>query len=521
MNKLFNKVRVNRFRNNLFASPLYRFLLNRSAPCTPGKIEIAFEGNKQRGQSLRLGDDILSGHTHRSNRFDWLADIQASDLDTSVAIAQELTEKWLEAHSDWNPESWRLDVLAARICNWIPAAHFVLAGADPDFSHAFTGALARHINHLKIAIYTGEPLPMAFTGQKALIYCGVALPDQAGLKTMGLDLLERAIHNELSPDGGHKLRTPSAQLTGLRNLIDVRSVLQAGPQEIPGWIDSAIDHMTPVLRTYVLGDGQLANFNGTELVAAPDIASVLDQASPSLRALNDAPDVGFQRLAARRTVVLMDTGVTEHEATDSLESAGTLSFEMTVGKQRLVVNCGQKEVASEALKKALRGTSAHSTLEVAETNSSKISTYGTLGPRRAWRSHLTRREIEKNTLVEAAHTGYQEPFGLTHKRSLFLAASGQELRGEDKIEGSADHPVCLRFHLHPSVHASLVGSGDSVLLKFGKSAGWRFRTSVATLHLEPSLYLEGGAQRQTTQIVLTHAHTGPESQVKWRFSLEG
>ncbi len=520
MNNLINKARLNRFRNNVFASPLYTFLLNRASPCTPVKLEAAFTGDKQRGQSLRLSDDILSGHTHRSNRFDWLADIQASDLNTSVVIAQELTEKWMEAHRDWNPESWRLEVLSARICNWIPAAHFVLAGADPDFSHGFTGALARHITHLKTAIRLGEPLPAGFTAQKALIYCGMALTNQTALKTKGLNLLKRAIELELFSDGGHTSRNPSTQLTGLRNLLDVRAILQASPQGVPVWIDNAIVKMTPVARAVVMGDGLLANFNGTEPIAASDISRVLGLTHPNVRALNDAPDVGFQRLAARRTVVLMDSGIKEQEVDDSLESAGTLSFEMAVGKQRLIVNCGQNEIARTALRRALRGTSAHSTLEIAETNSSEISTYGDLGPRRAWRSEYNRREVEKNILVEAAHNGYQTPFGLTHKRSLYLAASGLELRGEDEIQGTSEQPVCLRFHLHPSVHASLTGSGDSVLLKFGKSAGWRFRSSISDIRLEPSLYLENADQRQTTQIVLNHHHSGPDSRVKWRFSME-
>ena len=76
----------------------------------------------------------------------------------------------------------------------------------------------------------------------------------------------------------------------------------------------------------------------------------------------------------------------------------------------------------------------------------------------------------------------------------------------------------ISFHLYPHVQASLVEAGNSVLLKFGKSAGWRFRASNVNITLELSLYFDHGVRRQAQQIVLAANHNGPETVIKWRFA---
>ncbi|MGY9063431.1 MAG: hypothetical protein ACKVG1_14250, partial [Rhodospirillales bacterium] len=67
---------------------------------------------------------------------------------------------------------------------------------------------------------------------------------------------------------------------------------------------------------------------------------------------------------------------------------------------------------------------------------------------------------------------------------------------------------------------SFVEAGNSVLLKFGKSAGWRFHASNTNITLEPSLYFDHGVRRQAQRIVLAADHNGPKTVIKWRFAQE-
>src|SRR5690606_19395421 len=46
---------------------------------------------------------------------------------------------------------------------------------------------------------------------------------------------------------------------------------------------------------------------------------------------------------------------------------------------------------------------------------------------------VRRQDGEKATLLELAHDGWLQSFGLTHERRLYLDAEADELRGEDRF----------------------------------------------------------------------------------------
>ncbi len=133
---------------------------------------------------------------------------------------------------------------------------------------------------------------------------------------------------------------------------------------------------------------------------------------------------------------------------------------MSDGTQRLVVNCGgpgplPTELPGE-LVQGLRTTAAHSTLVLADTNSTNILPDGSLG-KGVEDVAIERSEDNDASRLEASHDGYVRAFGLIHKRSLMLGNDGKELRGADqlmargrkKIRDSAGYAV--RFHLAPGV----------------------------------------------------------------------
>ena len=70
-----------------------------------------------------------------------------------------------------------------------------------------------------------------------------------------------------------------------------------------------------------------------------------------------------------------------------------MSFELSVGRDRLIVNCGASPAAEPVWRDALRATAAHSTLTLADTNSSELREEG-LG-RRPERVELRRAAIDQ------------------------------------------------------------------------------------------------------------------------------
>ena len=125
--------------------------------------------------------------------------------------------------------------------------------------------------------------------------------------------------------------------------------------------------------------------------------------------------------------------------------ASTLAFEMSDGGQRLVVNCGGPGPLptdlSDGLVQALRTTAAHSTLVLADTNSTNILADGSLG-KGVEDVAIDRSEDNDASRLEASHDGYVRAFGLVHKRSLMLGNDGKELRGADQLiaQGPQEDP---------------------------------------------------------------------------------
>ena len=158
-------------------------------------------------------------------------------------------------------------------------------------------------------------------------------------------------------------------------------------------------------------------------------------------------------------------------------------------------------------------------LVVGDTNAVEIQADGSLG-RGPSTVRCERAEEGGHQWIAASHDGYRPRFGVTYARELYLAADGDDLRGEDKLTGRSGARFALRFHLHPAVEASLVENGGGALLRLASGAVWRLRAAGAEMGLGESIYLGTGELRKTQQIVLSGT-TGPSgATVRWAIRRE-
>ncbi len=216
------------------------------------------------------------------------------------------------------------------------------------------------------------------------------------------------------------------------------------------------------------------------------------------------------------TLVILDAGTLPPAGFDQHRHAGALAFELSCGRERLVVNCGAAIGQDASWKLAQQSTAAHSTVAVDDTNSSDITPGAS---RHATIIERARETVDGNTWASASHDGYLANLGLTHRRRLYLSADGAELRGEDTLIGPHHGQYIARFHLHPDVDASLVQNGAAALLRLPSGAAWRFEARGGTLSLAESIYLGDPAKgmRRTEQIALAAPLVGGGGQIKWAF----
>ncbi len=461
--------------------------------------------------------DSAPGLRATAHGFTWLRDLRALGTDAARMRARALVADWITvSHLDSIAD--RPDVAGARIAAWLGHYDFFAASADDAFRQKLMARLVSDARSLAAALPTEEEDGRALTAVKGLIAAAVALPDRAGFLNRALRVLPQELARQVLPDGCHAERSPAQLMVALQDLTEIRALLQAAQTQPPQALGSALERMGPALRSLRHGDGGLALFNGSKEENPALVELVLAQAGRSGRAPSSLTEGGFQRLQAGRSVLIVDCGAPAPPKLDRFAHAGTLSFELSVGRDRMIVNCGAAPAASGEWHDAARSTAAHSTLIIGDTNSSELRPEG-LG-RRPEHVEAQRQEAAGAHWLEASHDGYARPFGAIHRRRLYVAESGEDIRGEDAVEAATPQPYVVRFHLHPTVDATVQQDGDAVLLRLPAGSSWRLRADGAHLALEESIYLGGTEPQRSEQVVLTGFQDGPQT-VKWAITKVG
>ena len=449
--------------------------------------------------------------------FTWLRDLRALGTDAARQRARTLVSEWI-AMAQTDPVASRPDVAGARIAAWLGHYDFFAASADDGFRHRLMARLVADAYDLAASLPAEEMDERALTALKGLIAAAVALPDYTAFLTRALRFLPQEIARQVLPDGCHVERSPAAHLAALQDLTEIRALLQASQTLPPPALGSAILRMAAALRMLRHGDGGLALFNGSKEEQPALIEVVLAQAGRTGRGPVKLDNGRFVRLQTGRTVMLIDAGPPPPAGLDRYAHAGTLSMEMSVGRERLIVNCGAMPGADAEWHDATRSTAAHSTLVVADLSSAELKPGG-LG-RRPRQVEARLQTLVGGLSLEASHDGWQVPLGAIHHRRIVIAESGEEIYGEDAVMAAQPQPFAVRFHLHPGVTASLLQDDEGVLLRLPSGTGWQLRSDAAQIALEESVYLGGNEPRRSEQVVLTGFVDGPQ-QVKWTLNRVG
>ncbi|MBM3503954.1 MAG: hypothetical protein FJX65_08770 [Alphaproteobacteria bacterium] len=524
-----------RLRTFFYRGKLYRAWLDRAPlPSIQHALREPWLGRLSTANALFQGRFTFHGHTVQApNRspwaveeplswfealhgFSWLRHFQLASGLTSRQHARELVRSWIHDFGDFEPCAWRAPVLAQRVLAWSIAHEFLLFESDESFRRVFKNSLARQARHL------ARTAPRVQGQDRLDVAVAVTLVGETmnhgRWARRGRQSVEAALADELLVDGGHRSRNPQRTHAALRTLVTLRDGLASLGVELPSWLPERIEATASVLRLIRHGDGALAIFHGAREDEPQRLDESLRVAESKPRASGSAGDSGFERLTCGRLVAVIDTS-----------SAGPfrspLAFELSIGRDRLIVNCGCYAGGDEAWARAAESTAAHSTLGIDDRNAECVAASDPL------LAQPLRGEEGTSVWLEASHIGYVRRFGLRHRRRLHASKDGYELVGEDSLslvqsaDGRAPAGVdraanaTIRLHLHPGVSASLVRYGKEVLMRLPSGAGWMFEATQGALALEESVYLgQAPEARRTQQIVLTLPIGEAGLDVTWRLA---
>jgi uncharacterized heparinase superfamily protein len=501
-------------------------------------------GDRARGEALvagrlPVGSETLTladldfagpgaGAAAQIQGFSWLRDLAAAaSREKGAHIAEAVISRWLVAHGSRVDEAWAPHLWGERILYWTAYAPYVLSSTDSGYRSALLNTLARGARHLE---GHADKAPAGL--KRVVAWCGVVaagLLVQGGVARVarGEAGLARALAGAQFDDGGLVSRSPYEQAQLVDRLGLLRACYVAAKQTIPDGIETAAAAALAALHGVTLGDGALSSWQGCNPGEASRLTALIEGCGLRARPLRNARGWGYQRLSALGTVVVLDAAPPPAQKIAAHGSASTLAFEMSDGHQRLVVNCGGPgplpTALPEALVRGLSSTAAHSTLVLADTNSTNILADGSLG-RGVEDVAIDRTEDNDASRIEAGHDGYVRSFGMVHKRSLMLGNDGKELRGADqliakgrkKIRGSASYAV--RFHLAPGIEATVTADMMGAILRSAGAPPWNFRCRGGSLSVEESLWIDGrGHPQRTLQLAVLGEVSALGGEIGWQF----
>ena len=513
-----------------------------------------------RGQQMLAGNFLMAGELVQAtghvpfaattpeavdalHGFGWLDDLAAVGNRDARKLAQQGMANWLDRYGRGQGPGWVPGLTGRRLINWVSHAVFLMQAQEKPAQDRFFRALAHHATFLARRAHrtpAGLPRIEAYAG---LLYATLSLEGWEGRTDSAARALIAAGSEVIGRDGGISTRNPE-ELLECFVLLAWAARLQ-GTRGASGlsqdWLD-LLSRAAGALRLVRHADGGLARFHGGGRGNEGDLAAALTIHD----ALGAAPvqpagglAMGFARLAAGRTSVIIDAAPPPQGAGAHRAHASTLAFELTSNRRPVIVSCGDGRSFGPDWQRAARASASHSTLSLDGFSSARFagSDKGrqnlTDGPRKVGCEF---RHTAWSRVVSLSHDGYLASHGLEHLRYLDLSADGRVLTGEDMLVASskADRkrfddvlaragndgiPFSLRFHLHPEVDASVDMNGTAISVVLRSGEVWVFRAEGLNVALAPSVYLEKGRlkPRAALQIVLSLRAQNYTSQINWTF----
>jgi uncharacterized heparinase superfamily protein len=460
--------------------------------------------------------------------FSWLRDVAAAATREKAArMAETLVGRWLLAHGPRIDEAWAPHLWGERVLFWAAYAPYILSSSDSGYRSALLNTLARGARHLDQNADKAAPGLDRITAWCGVVAAGLLVQGGVSRVARGEAGLARALASAQFDDGGLISRSPYEQVLLVDRFGLLRACYLAAKQTMPDGIDAAAQASLAALHGIMMGDGALSSWQGCGPGEPARLTALIDGCGMRARPLRQARGWGYQRMSALGTILVLDAAPPPPQRRNAHGSASTLAFELSDGRQRLVVNCGgpgplPTDLPNE-LVDGLRTTAAHNTLVLSDTNSTNIQADGSLG-KGVEDVAIDRSEDNDASRLEASHDGYVRSFGLVHKRSLMLGNDGKELRGADqliargrkKIRESA--PYAVRFHLAPGVEATMTADGMGAILRSKGAPPWNFRCRGGNLMTEESLWIDGrGRPQTTTQLVIIGEVSALGGEIAWQF----
>jgi uncharacterized heparinase superfamily protein len=511
--------RLNRPAPDLRAAPPRRALTRSWLPGAPRAISM--EGPAL----LRLLNESFDLDRHGWNdpstpkllryNIHYFDDLVARDAITRAGWHADLLSRWIAENPPAAGLGWDPYPVSLRIVNWIK---WFLSGALVESSWVDSLAvqarwLSRRLEHHLL----GNHL---FANAKALMFAGVffegAEADQ--WRRTAHQLLLRELPEQILPDGGQFELTPMYHALALEDVLDLLNLLGLGMDDtrLRAALEQRVAPMFRWLSCMTHPDGTLARFNDCADGIAPANA---DLEAYAARLGHSAPGVargttflepsGYVRAEFGAATLFVDCARIGADYLPGHAHADTLSFELSLGGERVLVNGGTSRYGTGPERLRERGTAAHNTVEVAGRDSSEV-----WGPFRVGRRARPLDVSVSEGRIAAAHDGYRFLAGSPVHRREYTFGEGH-LSVEDAVVPDR-HASVARYHAAPGFSFERASESGWILRRAGRTV-CDVQVDSGTARVEPAtVALAFGQTTQTQCLAVTLAGGRAVTRFSWK-----
>ena len=453
-------------------------------------------------------------------------DLNALGAGQRTSLLDSMIDSWIKGNPPLQGNGWEPYCISLRVVNWIK---WFGHKQSPNVPDGWVRSLGTQVSVLEQLLERHILANHLFANAKALVFAGACFGGTDGERWLkkGLALLDSEIEEQFLPDGGHYELSPMYHSILLWDIADLINL--ARTSQLPE-LTGRSDYLRAIflkgiswLHSMVHPDGGVAFFNDSTFGVAPTLADLskyaefLDIELPadnrnglSGLMLRDSGYFSVNFDAGSRLIA--DVGRVGPDYQPGHAHADTLSCELSLFGQRVLVNSGISQYGEDAERNRQRSTAAHNTVEVDGENSSEVWA-GFRVARRAYPLEVEYSETDDCIRLAAGHSGFRRLKGkVTHNRTW--EASRFQLRVTDRLDGQYERALGF-WHLHPNIDVTL---RDRSTLDLALPSGQTVVVSIAgaEISLDDTTWHPGfGESVPNTRIVFKFSSPTVITEVRW------
>jgi uncharacterized heparinase superfamily protein len=367
----------------------------------------------------------------------------------------EICKDWIKNHPVGKVPGWDPYALALRIMSWMRA-------------NLTDNVIDRSIYEQASFLYRNNefyiPANHYLENARSLVAAGLYFNKKGESKKWlrkGLKILLEGLRTQFHDDAGHYEKSIMYHNICTQIYLDAINMLPNEFKEKEYFKDQAVG-MISFLDAALHPDGKIALFSDSSMEMGNDPKLVINFAeklfisrSPSKLSF---PSTGYFTFKNETFYFILDAGEIGPDHMPGHSHADIFSYELSVGKNRFIVDSGVSSYADDNYRRFQRSTRAHNTVCIDKKDQAEM-----------WGSFRVARRFKPNNVsfltnhngftFSGKFKGYSKLIGdnLVHNRKI--ECSFNELTFIDSVEGKNNHLIESLIHLHPDVKITIIENG--------------------------------------------------------------